>query len=86
MRFNSEAVRVTKTGLTIGSPTKSVNSVASLASGARKKVVVPSHKRKVNDVSLSELQMASKRPQFQLKDDDDLSLTAEAAGQSFRDQ
>lgn len=70
----------------IHSPAKSVNSVSSSLPGSRKKILVPSHKRKAKEVALTAVQMSSKRIHFQLQDEVDTQETAEAARQPRRDQ
>lgn len=72
--------------LTISSPSKSINSVASSATKGRKKVVITSNKRKSKEVNMVETCTASKRTQLRLRDEDDLQLTAAAAEQARRDQ
>lgn len=64
---------------------KSEQSGESQTGGARRRIRIPLNKRKAKEVSTEEISKAGKKPQLRLQDEE-ISLMAETAEQSRRDQ
>lgn len=63
----------------------SVNSSTTGSMGMRRHIIVPNHKRKAIEGMSRETKKSGKRPQLQLRDEE-MTITAETAQQSCRDQ